>query len=245
MRAVLFDRVAALRQAPLFRHLSEAELCELGQHAALRRLRRNDLLVVEGEPAKGLFVLIEGQVRVFREGPDGREQVIRVEVPVSTLNESQLFDQCQHPASMCASQDASILFVPLAESRALIHCNPRASKEALQLLASRLHNALDLIDSLALLSVDQRIAQFLLAEARRRRSRFNQDLRAELTLSNHQLGAMVGAVREVVSRSLCKLSKLGLVACEGRTFTIPDEERLEAFIEGRSAMPIRRRAASC
>ncbi len=139
MGAVLFDRVGALRRAAIFRHFRDSELTELIRQSAMRRLRRNDLIVVEGEPVQGLLVLIEGAVRVFREGSDGREQVIRNERAVATLNEAQLFDTRPHPASICAADDAAVLILPLSECRHRIHCSPPASQEALELLSSRLH----------------------------------------------------------------------------------------------------------
>lgn len=244
MGAVFFDRVGALRQAPLFRHLSDGELTGLTQHAAVRRARKHDLLVFEGELGQGLLVLVDGAVRIFREGRDGREQVIRNEHAVSTLNETQLFDDRPHPASISVSEDSLILTLRLNDCRQRIHCNACAIQEALQLLTGRLHNAFDLVDSLSLLTVDQRIAKLLLEQARSSRNRFCADLRGELRLSNQQMGAMVGAVREVVSRSLRKLQTMGLVTCEGRMFMIPSESRMEEFIDSGVLSTIRGRAVS-
>lgn len=245
MRAVLFDRVGALRQAPIFRHFSDFELFELTQHAAVRRLRRNELLVFEGEEPVGLCVLVEGSVRVFREGSDGREQVIRNEHPISILNETHLFETSAHPASISASEESTVLSLPLQSCRNRMQSSQQASLDALQLLSRRLHSALDLVDSLSLLSVDQRVAEFLLAEARANQNRFCPELRVELSLSNQQIGAMVGAVREVVSRSLGKLQKLGLVVADGRTFTILDESLMEEFVHRGIVARVRKSAVSC
>lgn len=244
MGAVFFDRVGTLRQAPLFRHFSESELFALVQHATLRRFRRNDLLVFEGEPPQGVFVLAEGCVRIFREGRDGREQIIRNEAAVNVLNETQLFDGRPHSASISASEDCILITLPLADCRQRLQACPPAIQEALQLLTSRLHSALDLVDSLSLLSVDQRVAQFLLEQARHCRNAFRPELRVDLAFSNQQIGATVGAVREVVSRSLRKLHLLGLIVCEGRTFTIPNESRLEEFIDSGMVHPLQRSVAS-
>jgi CRP/FNR family transcriptional regulator, cyclic AMP receptor protein len=242
MAAVIVDRVSTLRHAPIFRALSEGDLTELAQTVVVRRLRNNELLVFEGEPGTNLFVLAEGIVRIFREGSDGREQVVRIEREVATLNETHIFENRPHAVSISACPNAVVLSLSLNDVRQRIQHSPRAALDALQLLSERLHKALDLVDSLSLLSVDQRVAQFLLEEARRKRNRFCPELQAELTLSNQQIGAMVGAVREVVSRSLSKLRRQGLVLFEGRTVTIPDESRLERFIDGRAVAPMRRTA---
>jgi CRP/FNR family transcriptional regulator, dissimilatory nitrate respiration regulator len=240
MGAALLDRVGTLRQAALFRKFSDFELCELAQHATLRRLRRDECLVYEGEQATGLFVLADGLVRVYREGCDGREQVLCIEHPVTALNEFHLFDGGPHPASVSAGEDSVVLRLPFTQCRQY----PQFAPVALELMANRLRESFDLASSLSLLSVEQRLARFLLERARATYINPQHGLCIELTMSNQQIGAVVGAVREVVSRSLSKLHKRGLIVFSGRTVTIPDEERLNGFISSsRASREVR--AAAC
>ncbi|MDQ2774912.1 MAG: Crp/Fnr family transcriptional regulator [Acidobacteriota bacterium] len=240
MGAALLDRVGTLRQAALFRTFSDFDLCELAQHATVRRLRRDECLVYEGEQAKGLLILADGAVRAYREGSDGREQVLCIEQPVTTLNELQLFDGGPHPASISACEESLVLRVPFA------HCRhyPHFASTALELMSERLRNAFELVHSLSLLSVEQRLARFLLEQADSTRTCPQQGLRVELTMSNQQIGAVVGAVREVVSRCLSKLHKRGLIVFSGRTVAIPDEARLNRFISSSRANREVRAAAS-
>ena len=37
------------------------------------------MLFLSGEPAKGLFVIVSGRIRAFRQNDDGREQVMHVD----------------------------------------------------------------------------------------------------------------------------------------------------------------------
>jgi CRP-like cAMP-binding protein len=240
MGSALLDRAGTLRQAALFRTFSDFELFELAQHATVRRLRRDECLVYEGEQANGLFVLADGAVRVYREGSDGREQVLCIEQPVKALNEFHLFDAGPHPASMSACEESLVLRIPFA------HCRhyPHFALTALELMSQRLRDAFELVHSLSLLSVEQRLARFLLEQADSTRICPQQGLRVELTMSNQQIGAVVGAVREVVSRSLSKLHKRGLIVFSGRTLTIPDEARLNRFISSSRANREMRAAAS-
>jgi CRP/FNR family transcriptional regulator len=48
-------------------------------------------------------------------------------------------------------------------------------------------------------------------------------------LTNQQIAARIGSVREVVSRAFARLQQNGLVTLEGRRVTIPDEEALKAY----------------
>ena len=97
------------------------------------------------------------------------------------------------------------------------------------MLAGRLRRCAELVETLSLREVGQRLARFLLAEARRRGARAGSGLRVELAHTNQQIAARVGSVREVVSRALTRLQHDGLVRLEGRRLTIPDEKALAAF----------------
>jgi CRP/FNR family transcriptional regulator len=240
----LLDRVAVLRQTALFRSFSEGELAEIAQQAILRKLRRDEALVFEGEEAKGVFVLAEGSVRVFREGSDGREQVIRIEHAVCTLNELHLFDGGPQPASISACHEALVLWLQAPQYKAKCNHSPEAAWDALEMLARRLRETFDLIQSLGLMHADQRLARYLLEEASLHGTRGPEGLLFRLTMSNQQIGAVVGAVREVVSRSLAKLQANGLIVMRGRVVTIIDESRLLRFIAAPAAAKSRSAAAS-
>jgi CRP-like cAMP-binding protein len=70
------------------------------------------------------------------------------------------------------------------------------------------------------------------------------ELVMELSLSNQQIGSLIGGEREVVSRSLTKLSKRGFVIFHRRTAIIPDEAKLARFIDSNRASRAVRAAAS-
>lgn len=70
------EKITALRRTALFGELSETELNALAERAVERRLARDEILFVAGDEARGLFVIVAGSLRAFREGVDGREQVI-------------------------------------------------------------------------------------------------------------------------------------------------------------------------
>jgi CRP-like cAMP-binding protein len=53
-----------------------------------------------------------------------------------------------------------------------------------------------------------------------------------LVLTNQQIAARIGSVREVVSRALNRLQTNGLISVEGRTIKIADEGALGVYAEG-------------
>jgi CRP/FNR family transcriptional regulator len=225
------DKIAALRRTALFGGLNEPELNALAVRAIERHLRRGEILFVAGDEAAGLFVIVQGALRAFREGVDGREQVIHVERAGATIAELPVFDDNAYPSTVAAEEETTVLFLSKRDVKSLCLAHPEIALAALKLLAGRLRKCAELVEALSLREVDQRLARWLLAEARARGRRNGGDLEVALVLTNQQIASHIGSVREVVSRALARLQQNGLVTVQGRRVLIADEESLAVFAE--------------
>lgn len=223
MKAATID---SLRATALFRDLDEPALVALAARSVERRLARGEILFVGGSEATGLYVVVEGELRAFRENIDGREQVIHVERAGSTIAEVPVFDGGPYPSTVAANVDSIVLFLDKRDVKRLILEHPHIGLSALSLLAKRLRATSDLVESLALRDVGQRIARVLLAESKVRGKRTVDGVVVTLGMTNSELAARVGSVREVVSRSFTRMQTEGCIAVKGRSITILDEERL-------------------
>jgi CRP-like cAMP-binding protein len=223
------DKVSALGKSALFGGLDEKELRALGERAVEQKLARGEILFTAGEEARGLFVIVEGALRAFRESVDGREQVIHVERAGATIAEVPMFDDGAYPSTVAAEEDSIVLFIDKRDVRNLCLSHPSIALAALKLLAGRLRRCAELVEALSLHEVDQRLARLLLSEGRTRGRRVNNGVVFELLLTNQQIAARIGTVREVVSRALSRLQQNELIEVSGRVVTILDEEPLKAF----------------
>jgi CRP-like cAMP-binding protein len=223
------DKIAALKRTALFGGLDEAALRTLAAHDVERRYERDEVLFIAGEEARGLYVIVEGAVRAFRESLDGREQVIHVERAGATVAEVPAFDDGPFPSTVAAEEPTSVLFIDKRDVRRLCMEQPQIALAALKVLAGRLRRCAELVEALSLREVGQRLARFLLAEARAKGSRDGRGLRLTLGHTNQQVAARIGSVREVVSRALARLQHDGFITLEGRALTIPDERALASF----------------
>ena len=223
------DKIEALRRTTLFGELDDAALMKLAERAVERRHERDEILFIAGDEARGLYVIVEGSVRAFRESLDGREQVIHVERAGATIAEVPAFDDGAFPSTVAAEEATTVLFIDKRDVRRLCMEHPEIALAALKVLAGRLRRCAELVETLSLREVGQRLARFLLAEARAKGVREGGSLRLTLAQTNQQIAARIGSVREVVSRALARLQNDGLITHEGRTLTIQDESKLAAF----------------
>ncbi len=226
------DKLAALRCTILFGELTETELSALAERAVERQLARGEVLFIAGDEAAGLFVIAAGAVRAYREGLDGREQVIHVERAGATIAELPVFDDRPYPSTVAAEEESVVLFIDKRDVKRLCLDHPNIALAALKLLAGRLRRCAELVEALSLREVDQRLAHWLLSAARVRGTRVGESLQFTLHLTNQQIAARIGSVREVVSRAFTRLQNNGLIAVDGRVVQIPDKNALESYADG-------------
>lgn len=234
----LTRRISSLRQTALFSNLSDAQLVRIAMVAQERSLGRNEILFLEGSPADHLFVVVTGAIRAYRINKKGREQVIHVEHPGATLAEIPVFDDGPYPATAAAEEQSVVLAVAKNDFRKLCMEDPAVLWSALKILASRLRRHAELVNSLSLQEVHSRLARLLLSEARSGGQRIDSGIRFEVKLSNQQLAARIGSVREVVSRSLNRFAAEGMIRIEERShhgrgyrLLLTDESNLERCAE--------------
>lgn len=231
IRVMPDNTIAILKQTELFRDLDDAILEGLAKYAVVKRLKRNEILFLAGEPAKGLYVIASGAVRAFRTNPDGREQVIHVERAVTTIAEVPVFDSGNYPSTTAAEEPTTLYFLDKQQvlNTALEH--PQLALAAVKLLASRLRRCAELVETLSLREVGQRLARLLLEESRNHGIETDHGTTIRMRLTHNQLAARIGTVREVVTRTLIRLQDQGLIAHEGKDILIPDVKAIAAYAE--------------
>lgn len=231
MSRMTVDKIAALKRTPLFQELDNATLSLLAMQAVPRNYRKGEVLFLAGEEARGLFVIVNGSVRAFRESLDGREQVIHVERAGTTVAEVPVFDDGPYPSTVVAEEDIETLFLDKRDVRQLCLQHPEIPLAAIRVLAARLRRCAELVEALSLKDVGQRVARFLVSEARRHGQLTDDGVTLTLTHTNQQIAARVGSVREVISRALSRLQHDGLIVLVDRKLTIPDIEALSLFAD--------------
>jgi CRP-like cAMP-binding protein len=223
--------VELLKQTSLFRDLDDDVLELLAKRATERTLSRGELLFLGGEPASGLYVIAEGSVRAFRSGIDGREQVIHVERAVTTVAELPVFDNGAYPSSVAAEEPTRVFFIQKEDIRQACLKHPQLALAATKLLAGRLRRCAELVESLSLREVGQRVGKLLLVEAGTKGVKVEDGIAFKQSLTHNELAARIGTVREVVTRALTRLQDQGMIKVEGKTVIVRDQDALRAYVD--------------
>jgi len=219
-----------LRQVSIFNGLTEPELQFLAQRAVLRNYKKGALLFTEGDPCSGLFVIESGHARIFKSSPNGREQVLTIEGPGSSVAELPLFDGGTYPASTAAVDDARVYFISKQDFHSLCLVHPQVPLKVLKVVGGRLRKLVGIIEELSFTTVRSRLISVLLRLAKTGR-KTPAGIEVQLPPSNQELASEIGTVRELVSRNLSRLQAQDLIKMDGKTVIIPDIPRLQAELE--------------
>ncbi len=211
----------------LFEGIGAAGRRELAARAVQRRFGAGEVLYTQGSPARGLFVILEGRVRVMR-GTRGRPHLLHEEGPGGTLGEVPLFDGGGYPATAIArTETRCVVYTPQAIAAAMA-ADPKVGWAIARSLAGRVRGLVERLDRLAARHVTARVAAVVLA---RHRAAGGGGGGAAFTLdqTHQQLAEELGTVREVVVRGLRALRRRGVIASAGRgRYRVTDARGLEA-----------------
>jgi len=172
-RATLED----VRRAPVFAELNEEALAAVG--AACRRYVYEPGTRMVGAPhaRDSVFVVAKGGVRLYRCSPDGIELTLEIK-HAGDLFDVQACDRAGDPKNLVEALDdgAVVYAIPRAWFLTFARSHPSVLVEMAHMLAGLVRAYQDLIEDLALCTVEVRVAHALArlggaAPAARRRAR--------------------------------------------------------------------------
>ncbi|HEV7128160.1 MAG TPA: Crp/Fnr family transcriptional regulator [Ktedonobacterales bacterium] len=135
------DFVRMLGRVPLFLDLSRRELQRLGATCRQRQYGASEVLMRQGDPGAGLFIIMSGRVKIDHLQADGTVQEIRTEDPGEVIGEMSLLDDLPRSATVTALEPTRVLQVPIFDFRAALREDADISIKLLAVLSRRLRQA--------------------------------------------------------------------------------------------------------
>jgi CRP-like cAMP-binding protein len=219
-----------LRRVPYFARLSEPVLAALAAACAERRYDRGQVIFLEGEPCAGLHIVSAGEVKIFKLSPQGREQILHRMGAGDTFNDVAVLDGGPNPASAGAVTETSIWVITREEMQRLAQTYPALAWALIESIASRARHLVAMVEDLSLRSVKSRLARLLLSEARRAEK--GGELDRSQMVTQAEMAARLGTVREMIGRALRELADEGLIEFDRHRILIVDLDGLQAVGEG-------------
>jgi CRP-like cAMP-binding protein len=215
-------RRVALEQTMLLGALPDAVLDGLAEVGRLRDYRRGQLVVQAGDAGGDLLVVAAGRLKVLTRSVEGADIVLAVAQVGDTLGELSLLDRAPRSADVEAAEETSVLWLPGAAVVALLRRETELAEELLRQQADTIRRMSGMVADLVFLDLPRRVAKYVV-------ERTDAGGRADLGMSQSELAAAVGGVRQSVNSALRGLERRGWIRLDGRAVTVHDRRALETY----------------
>ena len=213
-----------LKSTAYFPDLNPAELDSIAKLFFEKKAERGEMFLLEGESDEVLYFVVSGVVKVLKTSVDGKEQILNIARPGDSLNDVAALDGGPNPAAAQAMGPVVLYGIRRNNLETILRDYPQIATNAIKVLSSRIRHLLSLVEDLSFKHVTGRIARILLEHA-------GDGKVAGQRLTQQDMAAMAGTVREVVGRSLKALEQAGAIRFDRYRLVITSKEILKKIME--------------
>ena len=220
--------IQTLLRISLFATLSDDTLTRVASVAIRRTYAPDETIIIEGDPCQAAYFIVEGQVRVYRLSPGGREQVLVRLGPGQAFNTVPPFQLhgLDH-ATVEALTPVTLYAITCDDFCRLVKECAELALVILQDFATRLDHLTNLVEDLSLRTVRGRLARFLLERASTELGGTAEAGQVSQRWTQEEIAAHLGTVRDMVGRTLRAFADAGLVRMDRQRILLLDREGLE------------------
>jgi len=199
---------------PTLINLNEAALKQLVPQGTLRTHPKGVIVDCEGDYSDALYVVLSGRVKIYMSDEDGKEVILNVIDPGNYFGEFVL-DGGPRAASAMTTEPTRFFVIPRLAVEGLIASNPEFARDLIGRLISKVRSLAGTVRDLALRDVYGRLATFITSQV----TEVNGQQVLE-RLTHQEIGARIGASREMVSRIFKELTRGGYLVVERKSIIL-------------------------
>lgn len=220
-----------LGRHPLLQLVAGDDLRALVGGAAVRVFSERAELFAQGDESRAVLVMVHGYVKLTAVTTGGQEFVLDLIGPGDVFGELGVLTEQSRAATATALTPCSVLSI---DGRAFVATLGRSTEAmfwVIRLLGRRLNKATQQMTDGLELPAPARLAKALLQLAGLNSQPTPDGLRISLTLSQRELGAMTGLIRESINKHIGLWREQGWLSQTGRTITLRDVSALRRVAE--------------
>lgn len=218
------------REERLFCNLPEPSVRALAAITASAAYPKGATLFVEGQPARGVFILCIGRVKLSTSSTDGKTLILRISEPGEVLGLPATVTGTRYELTADIIEPAQANFIARSDFLNFLRENGEAALRVAQQLGETYHSAIAEMRTIGLShSASEKLARFLLEWAANCPEEKGQ-VRIKMTLTHEEIAQMIGSSRETVTRLLADFRRKQLVQVVGSTLILRNKADLEAIV---------------
>lgn len=188
----------------IFRDLPHEQIEMIERATIMRTIPKGQIVYSQEDRAEALFLLKRGRISIYRLTPGGKRLELASIGPKAFFGEMPLLGESLRHTYAEATEESLLCVMSRADVERLIRDQPQVALRMIEVLGRRLAIVDARLEELAYRSAPARIAAVLL-----RLSDGKADI--DLAVTHQEIGDMIGALRETVTKILDEFQEEGLV----------------------------------
>ena len=213
----------------LFEGLTPTQLNWVAQRAHRRVFEAGRNVLTIEQPGEAVYIILHGTVKIHIEQSE-RDVILAILGSGDMLGEMSLIDSVGRSASAVTLESSLLLWMDKATFNYILDNFPPVARNLVKIMSARVRLSDQLIQALATLDVNGRVARQLLAFAEKYGQEKNSETQISIVLTQSDIADLVGASRKRVNQTMVSFKEQGLIDTdtEGR-IAIKDSEGLARF----------------
>lgn len=220
--------IEQIRQLSLFKELDLTTADQLAQQARMRKLRKGELLLKRGQKLDGLYMVLEGKLKLYLLSCNGSERIIRLLSPGDTFGEVIMFNEIPSPVFVQTLTTSQLAYLPRESVYATLASRPQFTIAMVKSLSQMLHEMINDLESCCMQNARQRLAHYLVCRAH---SGAEPIEILQLPASKAIVASTLNLSAETFSRELHQLARDGLISIDRREIRIHDLAALKTVAQ--------------
>ena len=191
-----------------------------------RKVKQGEAIFRAGETFRNLYVVKSGSYKTVAIDNEGREQIIGFQIAGEFMGLDGI-STGQHVLDAIALEDSVVCCLPFNDLVAAGDRSLSMRNHLHRLMSRELVRESAMLMLIGRMTALERLVAFLLNLSKRYAQRGYSAQEFNLRMTRDEIGCHLGLTLETVSRSLSKLSALGLIKCTGKQVSIKDTAGLE------------------
>jgi len=221
-----------LEKERIFWDLPRPVLTALDAISSSARYPKGAILFAEGQAACGVFILRNGRARLSTTSADGKSLIVRVAGPDEAVGLAGALTGRPYELTAETLEPLQADFIPRDAFLHFLRGHGEAAVRVAENLSEIYHATLLEVRYLGFSSsAAEKLARFLL-DLPATPANNNGHQRSTLTLTHREIGEMIGASRETVTRLFAHFKREGLIEVHGSSVVFTYKSRLEKLLDG-------------
>lgn len=220
-----------IKENALFTHLTERQLDAFKDVIAFVQRKKREIIVMEGDECKGLYIIKSGRVKLIRASSTGKEQIIKILNPGDLLGFEVFYDGKTFATSAVAMEEAELCFIGKDNFFKILEKEPEIARKLIIAMGRELNSAYERIGSLGLLNAREKLAHLLYSLASEYGVKKDGGVKLNLTLSRLEIAELLGITQETSIRLLKTFKEEGILDIKRKEIIIKSMDTLRLMGE--------------